>query len=89
MEAQGTRRCSRCGGTGSVTRGSVINGVCYGCGGVGVVPIRPRASWKSRRVVQYAAVDSCGAHLAINTDRDMLESLRSSIPGIVDILEMK
>lgn len=78
------RKCSRCGGTGLVSRGMVINGVCYGCGGNGKARPRGHASSRSVRVRQWALLDANGRHLAINTDRDVLAQLQ--IPGSAGII---
>lgn len=80
-----TKRCTRCGGTGRYSKGTVINGVCFGCGGDGQYRPRVVASRLSRRVVQYALVDAAGRHLAINTDQAVLEGLRASLPSAVGI----
>ena len=78
--------CSRCAGTGSVSRGSVRNGVCFKCGGDGKhrpsVFARPRA----QKLIQYAVVNSQGHHLAVNADHAYLEKLSPTLTGAMEII---
>lgn len=83
------RHCSRCGGTGKVTRGRVINGVCYKCGGDGKHHASAYAHpSRGSRVVEFVAVDAQGHHLALNQDRAILERIAPSLAGY-DHIEIK
>lgn len=75
------KRCSRCGGTGKVTRGTVINGTCYKCGGDGQHRPGVYASRKGVRIIQWALVDGTGRELALNTVRSVLETLQPKLGG--------
>jgi hypothetical protein len=77
--------CSRCGGTGKVSRGLVVNGVCFKCGGDGQHRPGVHANRRYVRVVQYALVNAQGHHLAINTDRTVLEALMLVTPNAIRI----
>ncbi len=79
-------KCSRCGGAGHVSRGMVVNGTCYKCGGDGKHRPGVYASARFVKVVQYALVDVDGRHLAINTDPAILRGL--SIAGAVDVVAL-
>jgi hypothetical protein len=81
------KHCSRCGGTGKVSRGLVVNGTCFKCGGDGRHRPSVYASRHSHQIIQYALIDARGVHLAINTDRTVLDSLRATMPQAVDIVE--
>lgn len=80
--------CPRCGGGGTVSKGSVINGICYLCNGSGKrvrrVKVTNRSNGKSH---QFAIVNALGQHLAINTDRAKLEAMLLTITNAVDIVE--
>lgn len=78
--------CSRCGGTGKVTRGRVINGVCYKCGGDGQHRPAVYADRRSVMVQQYVLVNDRGQHLAINTDKAVLQFLAVTLGGKIEIL---
>lgn len=80
-------KCRRCGGTGTYSKGMVVNGVCFGCGGSGIRRLQPRAERSKGRITQYVIVDIDGRHLAMNPDRNFLEQLLPTLTGAVGIIE--
>ena len=71
-------------------KGSVVNGVCYGCGGSGIArPHQYADRSKPRRGTQWVIVNAQGDHLAINTDRAKLEALLPTITNAVAIEEYR
>jgi DnaJ-class molecular chaperone len=87
MASESNLRCSRCGGSGKVTRGAVINGVCFKCGGDGKHRPSVHSNRRYTKVVQWVAVDAKGNHIALNTDRETLEKIASTISGFDHIEE--
>lgn len=80
--------CQRCGGVGTVCKGSVVNGVCYGCNGTGKrVPRAVNVNRSRGKSHQFAVVNALGQHLAINTDKAVLEALMTNIVNAVGIVE--
>ena len=81
-----SKSCSRCGGTGLVSRGNVVNGICFRCGGNGHCDASPKAlrPRRPRGTHQWALIDAEGRYLAVHTDRAQLERL--IIPTAIKIV---
>lgn len=88
MAAESTKPCSRCGGTGRVSRGWVVNGVCFKCGGDGKHRPRYYAPRGSGRIIHFAIVNAEGHHLALNTDRAVLEAMLPTLAGATGIVQV-